>query len=171
MSSTGTSVLSTKSSPRFLPTHLCSDGLLHTLKGMLQQSLRVEICFSPHPRIRTGCHVFGHTAAMSRVVLPHARLPHFAYASTPLVYPLGTCAPPPPPLPFEQVDTGSSAERAPCLVRALCRLLRKVSLHALLQGAGRTGAAGAGGAGRQMESPEVRCKVQSSLEPKTGAGT
>ncbi|CBJ29420.1 conserved unknown protein [Ectocarpus siliculosus] len=54
-----------------------------------------------------------------------------------------------------EVDTGSSAERAPCLVRALCRLLRKVSLHALLQGAGRTGAAGAGGAGRQMESPEL----------------
>ncbi|CAM9141311.1 unnamed protein product [Ectocarpus sp. 8 AP-2014] len=54
-----------------------------------------------------------------------------------------------------EVDTGSSAERAPCLVRALCRLLRKVSLHALLQGAGRTGAAGAGGVGRQMESPEL----------------
>lgn len=59
---------------------------------------------------------------------------------------------------YNQVDTGSSAERAPCLVRTLCKLLRKVSLHALLQGAGKTTAAaagGGGGSGAQMDTPEV----------------
>ncbi|CAN0103591.1 unnamed protein product [Scytosiphon promiscuus] len=50
-----------------------------------------------------------------------------------------------------QVDTGGSAERAPCLVRTLCILLRKVSLHALLQGAGTRGAGG----GVQMDPHEV----------------
>lgn len=53
-----------------------------------------------------------------------------------------------------QVDTGGSAERASCLVRTLCKLLRKVSLHALLQGAGKTVAGG--GSGLQMDTPEVR---------------
>lgn len=54
-----------------------------------------------------------------------------------------------------QVDTGGSAERAPCLVRTLCALLRKVSLHALLQGAGKTRGGGAEGAGLHVDTTEV----------------
>lgn len=54
-----------------------------------------------------------------------------------------------------QVDTGGSAERAPCLVRTLCTLLRKVSLHALLKGAGKTEGGGAGGAGLHVDATEV----------------
>lgn len=53
---------------------------------------------------------------------------------------------------FLKVDTAvgatsaaASAGHARCLVRALCLLLRKVSLHALLQGAGGGGATSSGG--------------------------
>lgn len=42
-------------------------------------------------------------------------------------------------------STAASAGHARCLVRALCLLLRKVSLHALLQGAGGGGDASSGG--------------------------
>lgn len=69
-----------------------------------------------------------------------------------------------------QVDTGAGAsaagagagaEHARCLVRALCRLLGKVSLRVLLQGAQQiaptTGASDTvEGAGVRMEAAEVR---------------
>eukprot|EP00752_Nemacystus_decipiens_P008436 g7540.t1 len=54
-----------------------------------------------------------------------------------------------------RVDTGGSADRAPCLVRTLCALLRKVSLHALLQGAGKTERGDAGGSGLHVDSAEL----------------
>lgn len=56
--------------------------------------------------------------------------------------------------------SGAGAERARCLVRALCRLLRRVSLHTLLQGAGQTASAEAGksgsaGGGVRVDASEV----------------
>lgn len=67
-----------------------------------------------------------------------------------------------------KVDTGAGAstpavgaEHARCLVRALCRLLRKVSLHALLQGAGQMASATAGGS---AGSAGVRVTEVSAVE-------
>ena len=63
-------------------------------------------------------------------------------------------------------SAAANARHARCLVRALCLLLRKVSLHALLQGAagGSRGAAatasgelgGLEGAGAEVDAAEVR---------------
>ena len=56
-------------------------------------------------------------------------------------------------------SAAASAGHARCLVRALCLLLRKVSLHALLQGAeggaGATPSGGLDGAGVEVDAAEV----------------
>lgn len=100
----------------------------------------------------------------------------------PLYLLLWRVSPPPPLRNTQKVDTGTgvvtegaAAEHARCLVRALCRLLRRVSLHALLKGAGQTASPGnteaTGGAGSAKKpGVEVRARARAETRGITEAG-